>query len=451
MGEACRAGRQGAARALGEHGHEEPALPRHALRRRTDRPGHGEHGPPGHPPGLPRPWDGDADAAPGRAGGAPGSRRDRGPGDRHERDRRRAAARRRACLRDLPRCPHGVHPLEARPDPFGLGVGIHQGRIVFRGDRRGPGRTAERPRDGPHLGKGSHPLEARPGGDCKPPRLALEPLRHGGARRRDRGVRKGRSLRRVHAGAAAGDGRLEPRPGGVRQDLRQRGRPPGACRPGQHGPRRRPAQGRLARHDQDPVHRLVKIGDDSGDPLVLQFLLRMDLRKARPGTGRRAFCRYHRSRLRAGVAGAATRVPPGLPERPGHRRTVLRAFLFRPRTGGADRRRRESNPREGGDDGRQLRYEQLSRGGGQSRREAGGIPGETRADRPGQADPCHLPLPAALRRLGGATHRREHRQGRQGDPPGAPRGARPPRGVRSGSPLRGSRGRGGAAPPFFPP
>ncbi len=54
-----------AASPLGEHGHQEPALLRHALCGRTHRPRHGEHRPPGHPRGFPRPRQGCRDAAQG--------------------------------------------------------------------------------------------------------------------------------------------------------------------------------------------------------------------------------------------------------------------------------------------------------------------------------------------------------------------------------------------------
>ena len=44
-----------AARALGQHQHQESGLPRCAVRRRTDRAGHGQHHPARHPRCLPRP------------------------------------------------------------------------------------------------------------------------------------------------------------------------------------------------------------------------------------------------------------------------------------------------------------------------------------------------------------------------------------------------------------
>ena len=53
-------GRQGCAdpaRALGQHQHQEPGLPRCAVRRRTDRAGHGEHHSAGDARRLPRSWE----------------------------------------------------------------------------------------------------------------------------------------------------------------------------------------------------------------------------------------------------------------------------------------------------------------------------------------------------------------------------------------------------------
>ena len=49
-------GRPGAARALGQHGYEEPPLQRRALRRGADRPRHRQHGAAGDALRLPRPW-----------------------------------------------------------------------------------------------------------------------------------------------------------------------------------------------------------------------------------------------------------------------------------------------------------------------------------------------------------------------------------------------------------
>ena len=52
--------------------------------------------------------------------------------------------------------------------------------------------------------------------------------------------------------------------------------------------------------------------------------------------------------------GTGVRFPPGLPERPGHRRPLLGPVLLRPRAGGAHRLRCEEASRAGHDDGRQL-------------------------------------------------------------------------------------------------
>jgi transaldolase len=61
VGGARREGREPAASSLGEHEHEEPRVPRRALRRATHRPRHGEHAAAGDPRCLPRPWRGRPD------------------------------------------------------------------------------------------------------------------------------------------------------------------------------------------------------------------------------------------------------------------------------------------------------------------------------------------------------------------------------------------------------
>ena len=94
LGRAGGQGRQRAASAVGVDVDEEPRLPRHALRRRADRPGHGQHDARRDDRRRARPRHGGADGRQGLRRGPPDHRRGEG-GRRRLRRHRLASARRR--------------------------------------------------------------------------------------------------------------------------------------------------------------------------------------------------------------------------------------------------------------------------------------------------------------------------------------------------------------------
>ena len=109
LGGARRAGRTSTASALGVDLDQEPRLFRHAVRRRVDRPRHGEHAARQHPRGLRTPRNRGSNRRRGRAGSPCG---DRGLGRaRHPHGRGHPEAGGRGCgglreeLRRTPRCP----------------------------------------------------------------------------------------------------------------------------------------------------------------------------------------------------------------------------------------------------------------------------------------------------------------------------------------------------------
>ena len=96
-----------------------------------------------------------------------------------------------------------------------------------------------------------------------------------------REVRDGGDPRR----RGARHGRLEPRPRGVRADLRPRLRPSGADGARQHPSRRRARPGAPARSRAEPVRGVEQVGHHHRDALLLPLLLGAADRRAASGAG----------------------------------------------------------------------------------------------------------------------------------------------------------------------
>ena len=105
---------------------------------------------------------------------------------------------------------------------------------------------------------------------------------------------------RLHRRRAARHGRIEPRAGSVRRDVRAASRLAALPHAGQH--RSGADQGDRAggRSRQDAVHRLLQIRQHAGAQYFPRLFLRPRRRGARQGQGRRALRRRDRSRLVAG-------------------------------------------------------------------------------------------------------------------------------------------------------
>ena len=118
-------GAHGPARALGQHRHQEPGLPRRDLHRGADRAGHREHGAAGHAVGVPRPRPAPRQprGRPGRRQGHPRQPREGGrlPEQGHERAARGRAQEVRRALHEAPEggraaLPRGQQGAHQRPE-----------------------------------------------------------------------------------------------------------------------------------------------------------------------------------------------------------------------------------------------------------------------------------------------------------------------------------------------
>ena len=272
-----------------------------------------------------------------------------------------------------------------------------------------------------------HALDRRPGRrreHHRPPGLAR---RSGPLHAPDPGPR---GLRRRGGGGGLryrgrdGHGRLQPRPGRPPSDLRPaRGlsRPAG---PRLDRPGRRRGHGRRPRSARDAVDRREQVGDHDGAAGLPRGCL--GSRRARPAGAR---CRRPEAgrilrgdlRPRQEHRGdhPSRRVARGLPEPPGHRRALLGPQLRRPRARVPHRHRPRLAARRRHLDARAL---PRTRCRAEPRPPAGARHGRPRPRRPRQADDPRRPGNRDLRGLGGAAHRRVHRQARRGrraDRPGA--------------------------------
>ena len=146
--------------------------------------------------------------------------------------------------------------------------------------------------------------------------------------------------------------------------------------------------------------------------------------------------RDHRSRSERRCDPPPRRLPRGLPQPARHRRALLGADLRRSRAGVAHRPRPRRPARVGDRDARRL---PRAGPGRQPGRLAGARPRHAREGRPRQADVPDRRRDRELRRLGGAAHRREHRQARDRDRAGRPRAAGRAGVLRIGSRVRPDR------------
>ena len=157
---------------------------------------------------------------------------------------------------------------------------------------------------------------------------------------------KRRKAARVYRHRVAGDGRVEPGAGSVRQNVRTAGRLATFSHAGQY--RSGADQGDRAGYQsrQDAVHRLIEIRRHARAEYFPRLFPGLGRRGAGQGQGGRAFCCGDRSGLVARETRERTRLCSYLLRCPLNRRALLRAFEVRPRAGGGDRPRRAAPARD---------------------------------------------------------------------------------------------------------
>jgi len=280
--------------AVGLDQHQESGLPRHPLRRRADRPGHGEHHAAPDARRLQRPRSG---GSAGRARPRSGARAVRAaaaarhPGRGPDRSARAGGSDR---LRPVLRRAHRGPREAAARDP-GTAPGEPQDRAQC-----GDARDARAPR--PARARELHPapmgarrdaVERRPGASARgahPARLARCAARDDRRDRLAQGLRGADLERGLHPRGVARNGRLEPGARGAEPDLRR-----GPARSRAHGARQHLARGGargrgIARSRDDAVRGLLEDGDHARGALAREALLRVGApgpRGCGPGVRRR--------------------------------------------------------------------------------------------------------------------------------------------------------------------
>ena len=254
---------------------------------------------------------------------------------------------------------------------------------------------------------------------------------------RPRGLRRRRPRGRLRHRRRDGHGRLEPRSGRPRPNLRHgRGlpRPPDPRLDGPGGGRRGHGRPRSAR---DPVDRREQVGDDHRAARVP----RRGLVAGRGGAGgaeggpeaRRVLRGHHRPGQEPRGDPPSRRPARGVPEPAGRRRALLGAHLRGPRARVADRARPRRAARLRLDDARRVPRAGRGRESGAPARAGNGWP------RQGGPRQAHVPRRSGnrqLRGVGRAADRRVDGQAGRGHRARRPGACPPGNGVRRGSRVR---------------
>ena len=226
-------------------------------------------------------------------------------------------------------------------------------------------------------------------------------------------------------------GRIEPRSGSDRGNLRATARLPEIARAGFDRSRAGSRDGQRGQHGEDAVHRLQQVRRHHRAECDEGLFLRRGEQGGRRRQGRRAFRCGDRSRFVAGEGREGAGLCPHLPRRPDHRRALFGAVAIRAGAGRGGRRRSREGSRSLALDGAVLRTGRAA--AGKPRRATRARDGHRRPGGPRQGHHPVVEEDRRFRRLGRTADRGIDRQGRQGADPDRRRAARRTRRLRQGS------------------